>query len=147
MVRFENTFLFQSLLKDEATSKIHNQLLQFIFLFYFHNQILQFLFLFINFLTNLLLKYLITFLKILLCSFASFLIVSVTPFSKILESSRAWTIFFTSVISSFKFIKAVVPEPFIFFLNFCINCWSSSNCGFNGAKILFWNSCFHYWTC
>ena len=39
----------------------------------------------------------------------------VTPFSKILESSRAWIIFIMSFISSFEIIKVVVPEPSIFF--------------------------------
>ena len=38
-----------------------------------------------------------------------------TPFNKILESSRAWTIFIMSFISSFEIIKAVVSEPYIFF--------------------------------
>ena len=32
-----------------------------------------------------------------------------------LESSRAWTIFIMSFISSFEIIKVVVPEPCIFF--------------------------------
>ena len=49
------------------------------------------------------------------CSFVSFLIVLVTPVNKILESSRAWTIFIMSFISSFKIIEVVVPEPCIFF--------------------------------
>ena len=46
-----------------------------------------------------------------------------TPFNKILESSRAWTIFIMSFISLFEIIKVVVhgaedkgrPEPCIFF--------------------------------
>ena len=38
-----------------------------------------------------------------------------TPFSKILESPRARTIFIMSFISSFEIIKVVVPEPYIFF--------------------------------
>ena len=49
------------------------------------------------------------------CSFISFLIVLVTPFNKILESSRAWTIFIMSFISSFEITKIVVPETCIFF--------------------------------
>ena len=57
-------------------------------------------------------------------SFVSFLIVLVTPFNKILESWRAWTIFIMSFISSFEIIKDVVPEKY-FRLNFCINRWSS----------------------
>ena len=39
------------------------------------------------------------------------LIVLETYFSKILKSSRAWTIFIISVISSFEIIKVVVPDP------------------------------------
>ena len=50
-------------------SHFHNQLLQFLFLFYFYNQLLQFIFLTINFPISLLLKYLITHLKILLFVF------------------------------------------------------------------------------
>ena len=49
------------------------------------------------------------------CSFVLFLIVLVTLFSKILESSRAGTIFIVSFISSFEIIKVVVPEPFFYF--------------------------------
>ena len=57
------------------------------------------------------------------CSFVSFLIVLVTPFNKVLESSRAWTIFIMSLISLFEIIKVVAhkaedkeqPEPWIFF--------------------------------
>ena len=45
-----------------------------------------------------------------------------TPFSKILDSSRAWTIFILSFISSFEIIKVIVwkaedegrPDPNIF---------------------------------
>ena len=44
------------------------------------------------------------------CS-VSFLIVLVTTLSKILESSKAWTIFIMSFTSSFKIIKDVVPDP------------------------------------
>ena len=47
--------------------------------------------------------------------FVSFLIVLVIPFNKVLDSSRAWTIFIISFISSFETIKVVVLEPFIFF--------------------------------
>ena len=49
------------------------------------------------------------------CSFVSFLIVLVTLFSKILESSRAWTNFIMSFIYLFEVIKLVVPESCIFF--------------------------------
>ena len=52
--------------------------------------------------------------KPLLCSFVSFLIVSVTPFNKIPECSKAWTIFIMPFISSFEIIRVVVPEPSIF---------------------------------
>ena len=48
-------------------------------------------------------------------SFVSFSIVLVLSFNKILESSRAWTIFIMSFISSFQIIKVVLPEPCIFF--------------------------------
>ena len=51
----------------------------------------------------------------LFCSFVSFLIVLVIPFRKMLESSRAWTIFITSLISLFEIMKLVVPEPCIFY--------------------------------
>ena len=37
-----------------------------------------------------------------------------TPFSKILESSKAWIIFIISFISSLEIIKAVFPERNIF---------------------------------
>ena len=50
-----------------------------------------------------------------LCSFVSFLIVLVIPFNKILESSRACTMFIMSFISLFEIIKVVVVEPCIFF--------------------------------
>ena len=42
--------------------------------------------------------------------FALFLIASVTPFGKISESSRVWTIFIMSFISSFEIIKVVAHE-------------------------------------
>ena len=45
-------------------------------------------------------------------SFVSLLVVLVTPFNKILESSIAWTIFIMPFISLFK---VVVPEPSVFF--------------------------------
>ena len=48
-------------------------------------------------------------------SFVSFSIVLVIPFNKKIESSRAWTVFIMSFISSFEIIKVVVPEPCIFF--------------------------------
>ena len=37
-----------------------------------------------------------------------------TPFSKIFESSSAWTILIISFISSFEIIKVVVPDSNIF---------------------------------
>ena len=49
------------------------------------------------------------------CSFVLFSIILVTPFNKILESSRASTIFIMSFISLFEIIKVVVPKPCIFF--------------------------------
>ena len=85
----KNSFCFQNqLLQFLFFLYFQNQVLQFLFLFYFQNQFLKFLFLPTCFLANLLLKYLITFLKILLFVFL-FLIVFITPFSKMLESSRA----------------------------------------------------------
>ena len=48
-------------------------------------------------------------------SFISFLIVLVTPFRKMLESSRAWMIFIMSFTSSFENLKVVFLEPCIFF--------------------------------
>ena len=50
------------------------------------------------------------------CHFLSFLIVLATPFNKSLESSRTWTIFIMSLVSSFQIISFVVPKLFIFFL-------------------------------
>ena len=47
-------------------------------------------------------------------SFVSFLIVLVTPFNKISESPRAWTILIICFISSFEIIKVVVPDPNIY---------------------------------
>ena len=51
---------FEKFSKDEAAAKnpilFHNQLLQFLFIFYSQNQLLQFLFLIINFLARLILK-------------------------------------------------------------------------------------------
>ena len=38
-----------------------------------------------------------------------------TPFSKILESSRAWIIFIISFFSSVGIIKVIAPEPYFFF--------------------------------
>ena len=49
------------------------------------------------------------------CSFVSFLIVLVTTFNKILESSRDWTIFIMPFISSYEIVKVTTPEPCIFF--------------------------------
>ena len=104
----------------------HNQLLKFLdivsslslyFPFYFHNQLLQFLApkVPINIIKN-----------PPFFSFVSFLITLVTYFNKILESSRAWTIFIMSFISSFEVIKVVVHEPCVFFLFLFLNSCSSS---------------------
>ena len=49
-------------------------------------------------------------------SFVSFLIVLVTPFNRISKSSKAWTIFIISFISSVEIFNVVVPEPSIFFV-------------------------------
>ena len=57
------------------------------------------------------------------CYFISLLIVSVTPFGKIFEFSRAWTIFITLFISLFEIIKVVVPEPFFSFFFFFFFFW------------------------
>ena len=48
------------------------------------------------------------------CSFASFLIVSMTPFINKPESSRDLTIFMISSISLLEIIKVVKPDPNIF---------------------------------
>ena len=48
------------------------------------------------------------------CFFVSFIIALVTPFSKIFESSSAWTTLIISFISSFDSIKVVVPDLNIF---------------------------------
>ena len=50
-----------------------------------------------------------------LCSFASFLIVFITPFINELDSSRDLIIFMTSSIYSFKIINVVIPDPKTFF--------------------------------
>ena len=47
----------------------------------------------------------------LFCSFASFLIVSLIPFTSNHDFSRDLTIFLISSISSFEIAKAVVPDP------------------------------------
>ena len=95
----------------------YNQLLQLLFLFYFQSQLLQFLFL-LMFPNRLAPKVPNNMLKNPpFSSFVSFSIVLATPFINILESSRAWTIFIMSFISSFEIIKVVVPELCIFFWN------------------------------
>ena len=48
------------------------------------------------------------------CPFASFLIVSLTPFINKPDYSRDLTIFMISFISSLEIINAVVPDPNIF---------------------------------
>ena len=47
-------------------------------------------------------------------SLVSFLIVFVTPFSNILQSSKAWTILIMSFMSLFEITKIIIPEPYIF---------------------------------
>ena len=71
-------------------------------------------------------------------SFVSFLIVLVTPFNKIFESSRAWTILIISSISSFEIIKVVVPDPKIFL---CILAFAADAAAVNpnGVKTLLAN--------
>ena len=50
-----------------------------------------------------------------LCSLVSFLTAFLTPSGKILEFSRAYTIFIMLFISLFEIIKVTVPEPcFVF---------------------------------
>ena len=70
------------------------------------------------------------------CSFVSFLIVLVTPFSKILESTRAYTVFKISFSSSFEIIKVVVPEPCIFFY-ISVSTAEAAAVIPNGSKIFF----------
>ena len=100
MVHFHNTFAFQNLLKDEAALKIP--------LFSSTSSYNSFPF-FISWTSSYFLNH-----PPFFC-FVLFLVVLVTPFSKILESPRARTIFIMSFISSFEIIKVVVPEPYIFF--------------------------------
>ena len=49
------------------------------------------------------------------CSFVSFSIVLVIPYNKIIQSSKAWTNFIMSIISSFEIVRVIVPEQCIFF--------------------------------
>ena len=70
------------------------------------------------------------------CPFVSFLIVLVTPFSKILESTRAYTVFKISFSSSFEIIKVVVPEPCIFFY-ISVSTAEAAAVIPNGSKIFF----------
>ena len=50
--------------------------------------------------------------------FASFLIVSLSPFTNNPDSLNYFTIFIVSYISSFEIINAVVPVQFFFFFFF-----------------------------
>ena len=50
-----------------------------------------------------------------LCSFASFLIVSLTPFINKGDSSRDFTIFMKAIISSCEINNVVIPDPKMFF--------------------------------
>ena len=47
----------------------------------------------------------------LFCSFVSFLIVSLIPFTNNLDYTSNLTTFIISTISSFEIINAVVPDP------------------------------------
>ena len=47
----------------------------------------------------------------LVCSFVSFLIVSLIPFTNNLDYTSDLTTFIISTISSFEIINAVVPDP------------------------------------
>ena len=47
----------------------------------------------------------------LFCSFVSFLIVSLIPFTNNLDYTSDLTTFIISTISSFEIINAVVPDP------------------------------------
>ena len=71
-------------------------------------------------------------------SFVSFLIVLVTSFNKIFESSSAWTISIIYFISSFEIIKVVVPDPNIYL---CIPASAADAAEFNlnGFKTLLAN--------
>ena len=130
MLHFDNTFVFQSLLKDEAALKIpffSVSVLTIPFPFLFPYEVEEFkerrpepglttpfpAKMFPNRLApkvpNKILK------NPPFCSFVSFLIFLVTPFNKILESSRAWIIFVMPFIYLFEIIKVTVPEPWIFF--------------------------------
>ena len=70
------------------------------------------------------------------CYFASFSIALVILFNKIFESSRAWTIFKISFISSLEIVKVVVPEPCIFFWILASVAKTAAVMP-NGAKIFF----------
>ena len=83
----------------------HNQLLQLLLCFYFQTQFLQFLFL---------IKARNNMFKIPpFYSFLSFLIVLLTPFNKIAETSRAWTIFIMSFIIKMLFLSRVFSFEFL----------------------------------
>ena len=92
-------------IKNSILFYFHNQLFQFLFLSYFQNQLLQLppAKIFSNRLApkvpNNMLK------NPPFCSFVLFLIISVTPFNKILESSRAWTISLCHLFISLKLLK------------------------------------------
>ena len=126
MVHFPNIFVFQSLLKDEASLKIQLFLQSrgqrttitssynwFPLLFPEPALTIPFP---VNKLPNKLAPSVPN--NILknppFCSFVSFSIVLVTSFNKILESSRACTIFIISFNSSFEIINVVFPDPNIF---------------------------------
>ena len=105
---FYNTFLFQSLLKDEAAFKIlasptcaFTCSIVFLPANRFPNKLAP------NVPNNML-------KNSPFCSFASFLIASLTPFIHKPDSSRHLIIFITSFISSLKIINVVVPDPNVF---------------------------------
>ena len=111
MVHFDNIFVFQSLLRDEAVLKIP---------FFFFQEWLPVSALTVpcpvdKFPNKLAPKVPNNILKSPpFYSFVSFLIILVTPFSKKFESSSAWTILIISFISSFEINKVVVLDPNIF---------------------------------
>ena len=119
MVHFDSTLLSQSLLKDEATSKIpfffHKQLLQFFSPFLFPGPVLTKPF-HDNIFPSKIDPRVPTSVpkKPLSYLFVLFSIVSVTPFSKISECPVAWIIFIITFISSFEVIEVIVPEPCFF---------------------------------
>ena len=116
MVHSHNISVFQSLLKDEKFHCFPVPALTILFPFLFPEPALTIPFPDNEFLNRLAPRVSNHILKNPpFCSFISFSIVLVTLFNKVLESSRACTIFIISFISSLGIIKVVVPDPCIFF--------------------------------